>query len=135
MKSFDAVPPDVPKQLCVTVNMSHSHPHGWAPQEIGLFIDHVLLGRPGLATLGELTIDGERLKVPYRSEVPLSGAELHYTTGAEEINKRTWETVAGTVNAADVETAVPPAGTTAYFVTVTDDRGAVTSTRTVFARQ
>jgi dienelactone hydrolase len=131
MKSFDAVPSHVTKQFCVTVNMPHSHTDGWAPQEIGVFIDHVLLGKPGLARLDELETDGEVLHVVSKSEQPLSSAALHYTRGEEPINMRTWETVAGTVAADHVETPVPPVGATAYFVTVTDDRGAVTSTRTV----
>src|SRR5262249_30738010 len=36
-KSFDVVPGQ--KQLRIEVNMRHGHPPGWAPQEIGLFID------------------------------------------------------------------------------------------------
>jgi len=44
---------------------------------------------------------------------------------------RTWETVAGTVAPDHVELPAPPQDATAYFVTVTDDRGAVTSTGVV----
>lgn len=132
MKSYDAVPTAVDKRFCIKVNMPHSHPAGWAPTEIGLFIDHVLLGTPGLAQLDELSADEECVKVSYSSEQQLSGAALHYTTGDEAINMRTWETVAGEVAAGHVETPAPPADATAYFVAVTDDRGAVTSTRVVF---
>src|SRR5262249_58009011 len=32
------------RALCVTVNMPHGHPQGWAPVEIGLFVDSVLKG-------------------------------------------------------------------------------------------
>lgn len=134
MKSYDAVPADVPKQFCITVNMPHSHTDGWAPNEIGIFIDHVLLGKPGLAQLGELQSDGDVLRVTYASEQPLKSAALHYTVGTEPINKRTWETVPGTVATDHVETPAPPAAATAYFITVTDDRGAVTSTRTVLSK-
>src|SRR5262249_12728073 len=30
------------RQLCVTVNMPHGHPQGWAPVEIGIFMDQYL---------------------------------------------------------------------------------------------
>jgi dienelactone hydrolase len=135
MKSFDTVPATVTRQFCVTVNMPHSHSDGWAPKEIGLFIDHVLLGTPGLAQLGDPQTGADSLTVTCTSELPVTGAALHYTTGAEPINMRTWQTVAGMVAADHVEVSLPPAGTTAYFITVTDERGAVTSTRTIFARQ
>jgi PhoPQ-activated pathogenicity-related protein len=135
MQSFAAVPDGVAKQFCITVNMPHGHPPGWAPQEIGLFIDHVLLGRPGLAQLGEVQISGDSLTVSYTSEVPLKSASLHYTVGNEAINMRTWETVAGTVAADQLQTPAPPKEATAYFVTVTDDRGAVTSTRVNLSAQ
>jgi hypothetical protein len=135
MQSFATVPDSVPKQFCITVNMPHGHPPGWAPQEIGLFIDHVLLGKPGLAELGELEASSDGLTVAYKSEVPLKSASLHYTVGSEAINMRTWETVAGTVEADRVQMPAPPKDATAYFVTVTDERGAVTSTGVVLSAQ
>jgi len=135
LRSFEIVPDGVAKQFCITVNMPHSHPAGWAPQEIGLFIDHILLGKPGLAELGELETVGDVLHVAYKSEQPLASCALHYTLGEEPINMRTWETVAGTVTADHVQTPVPPQGATAHFVTVTDDRGAVTSTGVVLSQR
>lgn len=132
MKSFDAVPAGVTKEFCITVNMPHSHPDGWAPQEIGVFIDHVLLGQPGLATLGELQSGEDAITVAYESERPLASCAVHYTAGAEPINMRIWETVAGTVADDHVRTPLPPAGATAWFVTMTDDQGAVASTRVMF---
>ena len=132
MKSFDAVPMTVDKEFCITVNMPHSHPAGWAPQEIGVFIDHVLLGKPGLAQLGEITQAGDSLQVRYTSEQPLQSAQLHFTTGTEPINLRAWESHDGTVAADHLETPLPPESATAYFIAVTDDRGAVASTRVVF---
>src|SRR5262249_47478055 len=32
------------RTLCVTVNMPHGHQQGWAPKEIGVFVDHHLRG-------------------------------------------------------------------------------------------
>lgn len=145
LKSFDAVPGD--KQLCITVNMPHSHPAGWKPREIGLFIDHHLAVRssanvgaaddrpPGLPRLDELMTDGDVIRVAYTSAVPLVEASLHFTTGNEPINMRQWETHRAKVAGDHVEAAHPPTAATAYFLTVTDQRGAVTSTRVVMCGQ
>src|SRR5262249_12413151 len=40
MKTYHEVPGK--KQIRVTVKMPHSHPDGWAPAEIGMFIDQYL---------------------------------------------------------------------------------------------
>ena len=62
MKSFDAVPTKegTNKQLCVTVNMPHGHPQGWAPQEIGLFVEQTVKhGRPLPQVGTPQLVDGE----------------------------------------------------------------------------
>ena len=130
MQSFDAVPRD--KQLCVTVNMPHGHPQGWAPQEIGLFVDQHLLGTAGLAVLEDPVVDDDAVSVAYESPRPLTEAALHFTTGSEAINMRAWESRTATIEGDRIRVEAPPVGATAWFVTVTDDRGAVTSTRILF---
>jgi dienelactone hydrolase len=49
-KSYRAVPGE--RQLCVTVRMPHSHPAGWKPVEIGLFVDSVIRDGLPLPRLG-----------------------------------------------------------------------------------
>ena len=73
MKSYEAVPG--PKQLRVTVRMPHSHPSGWAPKEIGLFIDsHCRDGVP-LPVPGRPVRDGDQVTVRCPSETPITQAE------------------------------------------------------------
>ncbi|MBX9790635.1 MAG: serine hydrolase [Pirellulales bacterium] len=131
MKSFDAVPGN--KQLCVTVNMPHSHPDGWAPQEIGLFIDSLLRDGKPLAVVGELSIADGRLATTAASPLKLKSAALHFTTERGPINKRAWQTIAATIGDDKIMADAPPADATAWFVTVTDERGAVSSSRVEFA--
>src|SRR5205085_10331999 len=50
--SYRLVP--APTELCVTVRMPHSHPDGWKPKEIGLYVDSVLLAKPPLANIAPL---------------------------------------------------------------------------------
>lgn len=130
MKSIAAVPGE--KQTRITVKMPHGHPPGWAPQEIGLFIDHYLRGGEPLATVEAPTVAAGKVSAKYRCVVPLEKAELHFTTDDKPINQREWQTVTATVADGVVTADAPPAGATAWFLTVTDTRGAVTSSTVEF---
>jgi cephalosporin-C deacetylase-like acetyl esterase len=129
MKSYDAVAGE--KQLRITVNMPHGHPPGWAPPEIGLFVDQVLLKTTPLPKPGEPKLEGKTIKVSCAGPAKLKAAALHYTRGEEAINMRKWETVPATVSGNGVTVAVPPGNMTAWFLTVVDERQAVVSTRVV----
>ncbi|MBX3414768.1 MAG: alpha/beta fold hydrolase [Pirellulales bacterium] len=130
-KSYDLVP--APKQIRVTVNMPHSHPDGWAPQEIGLFVDQYLRGSTPLPKVDAPRRDGEQVVVPYSSALPLKTAEIHWTTESGPINRRKWESQPGTIETDKVTTPAPPAEATVWFVTVTDERKATVSTEVQFA--
>ncbi len=137
MKSFDLVAGD--KQLCITVNMPHSHPAGWAPPEIALFIDqHVSNGQPLLRVSDPQVQDGQvTIEVSgMSSENALVSADLHYTTGSEAINQRQWQTRAASLGSLGetikVTAAAPPPEATAWFLTVKDSRQATVSTRVTY---
>lgn len=130
MRSFDAVPGS--KQLCVTVEMPHSHPAGWKPQEIGWFVDQHLRQGQALPEVGEPQPDGGKVRLKCRSGGTLKEAALHHTTDTGPINKRKWQTTAAKIDSDIVTADAPPADATAWFVTVTDQRGAIVSTRVVF---
>jgi dienelactone hydrolase len=126
MKSFDAVPGF--KQLRITVNMPHGHPPGWAPIEIGLFIDHFLRGRAGLPIVGEPKREGSTVRVKCSGQKKIVHGSLHFTTDRGPINKRFWQETMGTI-AGDTLTAAAPPAWTAWFITVADGRGAIVSSR------
>jgi hypothetical protein len=125
MKSVDAVPGD--KQICITVKMPHSHPAGWAPQEIGLFIDHHLRDGQPLASLGAASITEGKVHATCRSGLPVDKVQLHYTTDTKPINQREWHTASGRFESEVITAVAPPEGTTAWFMTVTDAHGAIVS--------
>lgn len=131
MKSFDAVPGE--KQIRVTVNMPHGHPQGWAPSEIGRFIDHHLQGEPGLPVVGEPSVEGAVVRLDWEGPLALSEATLHFTTDSGPINKRGWQNNAATIDGAVIVAETPPAEATAWFLTVRDERGAILSSRIVIA--
>jgi dienelactone hydrolase len=127
MKCFDL--PRGEKSIRVTVNMPHGHPQGWAPAEIGLFVDqHLNRGKP-LAKLDQPRVVTGDVRVLCLNDVPLKSAALHYTLADGPINKRTWETVAARIEGETIIAKVAPSAATAWFLTATDERGAIVSTR------
>ena len=115
------------RNLCVIVNLPHGHPQGWAPKEIGLFVDQHLTGGTPLATIKSAVRKDSQVIVEFESDRPIQSAALHSTTDTGEWQKRKWTTVLAQVDGqrcvADM-TDDPQV----YFVTLTDDRGATVST-------
>jgi dienelactone hydrolase len=128
-----------PRQIRIEVNMSHSHPAGWKPQEIGLFIDHWLKGTPALPQLGRPTRAGERASVDCRCLVPLRGAHLRYTADGGPLVDRHWTTrdakvVARGGDRYTIEARPLPQDATIWLLDAVNERGAMVSTEVVFAR-
>ncbi|MEA3224669.1 MAG: alpha/beta fold hydrolase [Planctomycetota bacterium] len=117
----------------ITVNMPHSHQQGWAPKEIGLFIDQYVSGGVPLPTVVEQheTVDEVRARVS--GKTGLTFASLHYTTGTTPINKLDWETVPARIEGNRIVSPAPPDNATIWFLTVGDDREAVVSSELVFS--
>lgn len=129
-RSFGLVPG--PKQIRLEVRMKHGHTPGWEPQEIGIFIDHHLLGGPGLPKLEVPKTAFGGNTVRYNAPVALKSVSLHFTTDTGPLLQRQWQTAAGTFNPEAIHLPAAPDGTTIWFVSATDDRGAMASTDVVF---
>jgi dienelactone hydrolase len=126
MRSFAVV--SGPKQLCVTVNMPHSHPAGWAPEEIGLFVDaHCREGVP-LPNPQQPDIRDDRVALFCESPTALKRAELHYTTDQGPRSERTWQSVPATIAGNSITAPAPPENANTWFFTISDERDAVVST-------
>ncbi|MDQ3622029.1 MAG: acetylxylan esterase [Verrucomicrobiota bacterium] len=126
MKSFEAVPG--PRQMRIEVNMRHGHIPGWAPKEIGIFIDaHCRSGRP-LPVPGKPGIEGDQVRVVCQSQTALTKAELHYTTDTGLRAKRRWKTVPATIRGSTITAPKPPAEANTWFLSITDERAAMVST-------
>jgi len=113
--------------LCVTVNMPHGHPQGWAPAEIGLYVDSVLRGGRPLATVGRLAIEAGTAVAGVSADVPLASAALHYTNDVGAWQERQWQTVEAHLEAGRAWAELPAERPLVCFLTVTDERGAVVS--------
>jgi PhoPQ-activated pathogenicity-related protein len=117
-----------PRTLCVTVKMPHSHPAGWAPKEIGLFVDSVLAGGKPLAQFERASRSGPKVSAAFKAAVPIKEAQLHYTTDTGVWAKRNWTSVPARVDGHTVTAELPADKGVVYFLTIKDERGAVVST-------
>jgi hypothetical protein len=113
--------------------MPHGHREGWAPAEIGLFVDsHLRGGKPLAKVLHPQIVEGQAV-AKVRAKTKLVSAALHYTTETGPINKRQWQTAPARSEGPSIITKTPPQEATIWFFTVTDEREAVTSSEIVFA--
>ena len=117
-----------PVTLCLTVGMPHSHPDGWAPKEIGIFVDSVLrrgvpLPRPTRFARRERTIVAE-----FTSRSAVAKAALYYTADRNAWNQREWHTEPAQVQGRRVLAELPAVDVAAWFLNITDERDAVVST-------
>jgi len=119
------------RNLRITVNMPHGHPQGWAPKEIGIFVDQYINDGVPLAFINKPQISDGKLCAAVRSKTAIKSASLHYTTGNGPINKREWESVPAHIERNLITSLVPNKATICFF-TVTDSREAVVSSEIVF---
>ena len=130
-RSYQAVPrfEDLanPDRLCVTLRMPHGHEAGWAPKEIGLFVDGVLKGGEPLAKVAMPTIGGGKISAKFASNVPVETAELLYAIDAGPWPKREWKATAASVVGDTVEATLPADRPLVAFLNVVDRRGATSS--------
>ena len=119
-----------PRTLCVTINMKHSHPDGWAPKEIGIFVDSVLGGGKPLPRFERVSRHDRRIEARVKAAVPIREAALIYTTDSGDWKKRQWRSMPAQVEEGGsiIRAELPTDQSTAYFLNVIDERGATVST-------
>ncbi len=131
MKSYNVVPGE--KHLRIQVKMPHGHPPGWAPQEIGLFIDSKCRDGKPLPNPGSPGIKGDQIEVACESVTALKKARLNYTTDTGLRSKREWKSIPATINGNTITAPKPPAEANTWYLSVTDDREAMVSTVVQFS--
>lgn len=125
-KSYRAVPGRT--DLSVQVRLPHGHPQGWAPPEIGLYVDSVLKQGLPLPRLSRLETKDSVASCTVDSKVEVAKAQLHYTTDTVEWQKRDWKSIDVSLADGRVTAQIPTARPIVYYLTVTDERGAIVST-------
>lgn len=122
-----------PKQIRIKVKMRHGHQPGWAPKEIGRFIDHHLLGKTPLPQLGEPQFSDGKATVSVKTSLELKKAQLHYTTDDGRLSDRNWTSVPANLDGKTISATVPATATIWLFST-TDSRDAMVGTDVVFTK-
>ena len=131
-KSFDRVPGA--KQMRIEVNMRHGHPPGWAPKEIGIFIDSQCIGGKPLPIPGKPVIEGEKIRLTVTAAAALKSATLHYTDDDGLRSKRTWKEIPAAISGDTITATRPPAEANTWFISMTDERDAMVTTDVQFAK-
>lgn len=125
-KSYRAVPGRA--DVRIEVRMPHGHKAGWAPQEIGLYVDSILRDGAPLPHLGELKIEGNVVSASFDATAPVVAGHLHFTTDTGNFKQRKWQSVEATIGDNQVRATLPEDRPLMYYLSVTDQRGAMTST-------
>ena len=131
-KSFDRVPGA--KQMRIEVNMRHGHPPGWAPKEIGIFIDSQCIGGKPLPIPGKPVIEGGKIRLTVTAAAALKSATLHYTDDDGLRSKRTWKEIPAAISGDTITATRPPAEANTWFISMTDERDAMITTDVQFAK-
>jgi dienelactone hydrolase len=132
-KSYDLV--QGAKTIRIEVGMGHSHPAGWAPEEIGRFIDSHCKGDDSLVTLGKPIPTKDGIELTYEAAVPLKSAALHYTADSGPQVKRVWKQSNAKIEDGKITSGKPPAGTTVWLISTTDQRDALVTSEVVFPKK
>ena len=102
--------------------MRHGHSAGWAPTEIGLFIDSFCRKGKPLPILGKVEMNGDTVRMPYTSVFPLKSAMLHYSVDTGLRSNRIWKSLSATIKTDAVMATMPPTDANTWFISVIDER-------------
>ena len=117
--------------LCVRLRMPHGHgPAGENPAEIAAFADAIVATGKPLATIEQQGRDSDKVWATFRSEAPITKAELLYTEDEGAWQNRRWQTAPALVDQpAKIATATLPPGAKVFFLNLIDDRNLAVSTK------
>ncbi len=123
-----------PKNLHFVPNLSHGHVFD-KPSVVELFIRQHLEGGVPLARIAEPEVNARQVTAKVESQTKLIKAELHYTLDPipGDAKSRVWTTVPATIADDTIHAELPAEKPTVWFLNVTDDRQATTSSRLVLA--
>ncbi|MEX2581049.1 MAG: PhoPQ-activated protein PqaA family protein [Verrucomicrobiales bacterium] len=123
-----------PRTLRIQPRMSHGHGPGWAPKEIGLFVDSILKEGALLAEVGEMTVHAQTVTVPFESPTEIVKAELHFTSETGPRAERDWRSLPADIGNGEAVARGLPAEANTWLMTLTDDRGAMVSSEVRFRK-
>ncbi len=130
MKSYALVPGE--KMIRIEPKMRHGHPPGWAPKEIGLFVDSYCKGSRALLVIGKPKVKAGVAMASVSDIDRVQSATLHFTTETGLRSKRNWKSIEAKVKAGKVTAGPLPADANTWFFTVTDSNDSMISSEVIF---
>ena len=132
-KTYDLV--KTSKNYRLTTDMVHGHPQGWAPVEIGLFVDQYLIKGKPLPVISKIKVKSNEVEAKVKTKTGLTQASLSYTTDTNlPFKDRKWTTVPAKIDGKNINANAPPSNTTIWILIATDDRGANVSSAYQFGK-
>ena len=123
-----------PRQYRIHPVTPHSYAHGATFPEVGIFMDQKLRNGAPLPVLHKPRIDGRKVNVEVLSTTQLTDSQIHYTTDTGSYVERSWSSESAEIKKTKVIAELPPQSPTAWFITVTDERGAMASTEVIVSK-
>ncbi len=113
------------RTLAIRVRMNHNHPDGASPEEIHAFAEAMFRKAAPLPRITKQT----PASAQFKSKRPVTKAELNFTKDTGRWQDRKWEIAPAQFDAKSRSaSAKVPAGATAWYLNLFDDRGLVVST-------
>ena len=126
--------PQGPRTLSIVIDRDHSHVAGWAPPEIAIFMDQNLRAGAALATLEPGRRAERKVSARFQAAVEPSSAALIYTAGDPADPETPWHSLPARIEGKEILAELPEPEPQAWFLTLTDPRGATVSTECVGCR-
>ncbi|NNE90488.1 MAG: prolyl oligopeptidase family serine peptidase [Verrucomicrobiales bacterium] len=117
-----------PKTFRIKPLMGHSHPAGWAPKEIGIYVDSILKNGTPLPDVGELKTENGTVRARVKSETDITKVELHFTEDDGPRTNRKWKSLPGTYQKSVARVDGLPETANTWLLTITDERDAMVTT-------
>ena len=116
------------RTISMHVRMDHGYTAGEPPEEIHAIADFYLKSGLPLVHIGAIKRKGSSVTLRYKSATPVARAVLNYTLDTNQWNKRVWSSMPAELDAAKhIVGATLPAGVTAYYIDVIDQRNLIVS--------
>jgi dienelactone hydrolase len=113
---------------CITPRMPHSHVDGWAPKEIGIYVDSVLRAGDPLPVIEPIETADGKVTARFTAKVPVVKGQLHYTTDTGRWQDRQWKAADAQLGKRLVSAELPKERPLTYFLNLIDQRDATVST-------
>jgi len=120
-----------PRTLSIVIDRDHSHVAGWAPPEIAVFMDQHFRAGAALATLEPAPRGERQVSARFQATVEPTSAALIYTAGDPADPKTRWQSRPARFEGKEIVAELPEPEPWAWFLTLSDIRGATVSTECV----